>query len=282
VNAAATVRALLAAAGAAGIERLDAGLLLGHVLGRTRAWLVAHDDDGVDADAAARFQALCQRRTEGEPLAYLTGEREFHGLSLQVGPQVLVPRPDTETLVDWALELLRGPLRDRPQPAVVDLGTGSGAIALAIKHACPGAQLTATDRSDTALQLARRNAERHGLPIAWRCGDWWAACSGACFDLAVSNPPYIATGDPHLPALRFEPLEALVPGDADGLEALRRLIEGAASCLKPGAWLLLEHGAEQAAAVRSMLEAAGFTDAATRADLAGLPRCSGARWPGGD
>ena len=269
-----TVAQALAFARTLGIERLDAQLLLAHQLGRPRAWLLAHDEAPI-ADSSA-LTALMARRAAGEPLAYLVGEREFHGLMLHVTPDVLVPRPDTETLVDWALELLAG----LPAPWIVDLGTGSGAIALALKHAYPQATVHASDASQAALAVARANGTRLSLPVTWHGGDWWQALDpGQCFDLAVANPPYIAPGDPHLAALRHEPQTALVAdGDrGDGLAAIDCIVAGAPAHLRPGAWLLLEHGCDQADAVRERLRQAGFACVTTRTDLAGQPRVSGGR-----
>lgn len=258
-----------------GLERLDALALLGRVLERPRPWLMAHEDAPIAASAADLLGALIARREAGEPLAYLLGEKEFHGLPLAVGPAVLVPRPDTETLVDWALERL-----DPGQPAdVVDLGTGSGAIALAVARARPAARLSAVDASGDALAWARRNGQALGLAVDWQHGDWWRPLAGRRFDMALSNPPYIAEGDPHLAALRFEPALALTSGP-DGLDALRAIIAGAPAHLTPGAWLLLEHGHTQAEPVVALLRAAGFNAVDTRHDLAGRARCSGGRWPG--
>ncbi|MBX3645619.1 MAG: peptide chain release factor N(5)-glutamine methyltransferase [Rubrivivax sp.] len=268
------VAAALAQARALGLERLDAHLLLAHALQQSRAWLVAHDDAALSPGQQQRFAADCRRRADGEPLAYVLGEREFHGLQLQVGPAVLVPRPDTETLVDWALELL--PTLPAKAPAVVDLGTGSGAIALALKHAHPAARVCAVELSAPALAVAQANAERLRLDVAWQPGSWWQPLRGRHFDLAVSNPPYIAAADPHLPALRYEPLQALSPG-GDGLSALQQIVQGAPAHLAPGGWLLLEHGFDQADAVRDLLRRSNFDEIATRADLAGRPRCSGGR-----
>lgn len=273
-------REALARARAAGVDRLDAQLLLGAVLGRPREWLLAHDDAPLADEAAARFDTLLARRAAGEPVAYLLGEREFHGLVLKVAPAVLVPRPDTETLVDWALELLAGPLAGQAAPAVADLGTGSGAIALAVRHACPRARLFASDASADALAVARANGERLGLPVHWRQGDWWqpyAAAGVPPLALALSNPPYIAAGDPHLPALRHEPVQALVPPGGDGLAALRAIVAGAPPHLAPGGWLLLEHGHDQADAVALLLRDAGFAAVQHRQDLAGHRRCTGGR-----
>ena len=275
----ATIAHALVHARALGVDRLDAQLLLAHQLGRSRAWLLAHDDatlTGADCDA---LHALLARRVAGEPLPYLVGEREFHGLALRVTHDVLVPRPETETLVDWALELLAG----ADAPRVADLGTGSGAIALALKHACPGAQVHASDASAAALAVARDNGQRLGLSVAWHLGDWWQALGSTDpFDLVMANPPYIAAGDPHLRALRFEPHEALVArGDPDnGLADIERIVSGAAGHLNAGAWLLLEHGFAQADAVREHLRDVGFGSVTTRLDLAGQPRATGGRLGG--
>lgn len=256
---------------APGLSRLEAQTLLGALLGRERAWLLAHDDAVLSAAQAQQYAAWLRRHADGEPIAYLLGRQEFHGLMLTVTRDTLVPRPDTETLVDWALELLP------PGGRVLDLGTGSGAIALALKQRRPDAQVSASDRSAAALAVARGNGERLGLAVDWRQGDWWLALEpGSRFELIVSNPPYIAGDDEHLPALRHEPLDALTPG-GDGLEAIRLLIQGAQAHLQPGAWLLLEHGFDQAEAVAALFEQAGFAPAEHRLDLAGHRRCTGAR-----
>lgn len=269
-----TVAEALAQASALGLERLDAQLLLARALRQPRAWLIAHDDAPVSAAQHQRFAGDCRRCAEGEPLAYLLGEREFHGLRLQVGPAVLVPRPDTETLVDWALELLAA--MPAQAPTVADLGTGSGAIALAVKHACPTARVCAVELSAPALAVARVNAQRLGLDVDWLAGSWWHPLRGRRFQLVLSNPPYVAEGDPHLPALRHEPLQALSPG-GDGLSALREIVHGASAHLADGGWLLLEHGQDQAEAVCDMLYRSNFEGIETRTDLAGRPRCSGGR-----
>lgn len=274
-----TVGQVLAAAQAAGLERLDAQLLLGHLLGRPRAWLIAHDGVTLPPAQADAYAALCARRTAGEPFAYLVGEREFHGLSLQVSPAVLVPRPDTEVLVDWALELLAGEWGGRRSPEVVDLGTGSGAIALAVKHRHPAARMSAVDLSEAALRVARGNAERLGLAVDFHAGSWWQPLAGRVFDLVLSNPPYIAGGDPHLAALHHEPTLALTPG-GDGLGAIRQIVAEAPPHLTTGGWLLLEHGHEQAEPVAALLRARGFETVTTRYDLAGRTRCTGGRRPG--
>lgn len=275
-----TVAAALQAARALGVERLDAHLLLAHVLGQSRAWLLAHGDDALADAHAAAFQALAMRRAAGEPFAYLVGEREFHGLTLAVDAAVLVPRPDTETLVDWALDLLRGELRNLPEPAVLDLGTGSGAIALALKNACPHARVWAGERSADALAVARANARRLALDVQFAHGDWWAALDAGApvFDLVVSNPPYIVADDPHLAALVHEPLAALV-SDEQGLGDIARIATGARGHLRAGGWLLLEHGWEQPAAVAAILARAGFGDVETRVDIEGRARCTGGRLP---
>jgi release factor glutamine methyltransferase len=270
----ACIDALLAEARALGLDRLDAQLLLAQHLQRPRAWVIAHGDSPLDDVLADKVRADFARRADGVPLAYLSGWREFYGLSLQIGPAVLDPRPDTETLVDWALELLAGELAGRAAPQVADLGTGSGAIALAIAQRCPRAQVHAVEASADALALARANGLRLGLPVRWLAGHWWAPLAGLPLDLALSNPPYIAEGDPHLPALRHEPRLALVAG-SDGLAALREIVTQASAHLHSGGWLLLEHGHDQAEAVRGLLAAAGFERVRSRRDLAGVERCSG-------
>lgn len=269
-----TIDEALAMARARGVDRLDAAVLLAHVTGRSRTWLMAHGGDDLAATAITAFQGLCERRHGGEPLAYLTGEREFFGLRLAVSPAVLVPRPDTELLVDWALELLDRPLSG-PNPSVVDLGTGSGAIALALASRRPRARVTATDTNGSALAVALENGRRLGLSVRWRLGDWWQAVAGERFDLAVSNPPYVAEHDPHLAALAHEPRSALVAGEL-GLADLRRIVELAPAHVS--GWLLVEHGWDQAEAVRGLLRAAGARAVETRLDLAGHARCTGGSW----
>jgi release factor glutamine methyltransferase len=271
-----TVADALSGAAALGVARLDAQLLLLHALGRPvveRAWLLAHDDAALTGPQSAAFSALIRRRRQGEPVAYLLGEKEFRGLALQIDARVLVPRPDTETLVDWALECVAG----QSTAKVLDLGTGSGAIALALKHALPGLRVEAVDASAGALEVARANAERLGLQVAFRQADWLA---GAAQDHAVivSNPPYVAQDDPHLPALSHEPLSALAAGP-DGLDDIRRIVQDAPDHLAAGGWLLLEHGHDQATAVRALLTARGFESVQSRIDLAGIERCSGGSWP---
>jgi release factor glutamine methyltransferase len=257
-----------------GIARLDAQLLLAHLLQQRREWLLAHDETELPAARLDAWQSLLERRTAGEPLAYLVGAREFHGLALQVSPAVLVPRPETELLVDWALQRLA----DAPAATLIDLGTGSGAVALAVKHRLPLVDVTASDASEAALEVARVNAERHALRIEFVRGDWWQAVGDRRFGLAVSNPPYVAGDDPHLMSLAHEPRAALTP-EGDGLAAIRQLVADAPAHLLPGAWLLLEHGHDQACAVQALLRERGFGTPETRHDLAAFPRCTGARWP---
>lgn len=268
------VRDALSAARSLGVKRLDAQLLLAHVLGQGRPWLIANDDVPLADDARERFEHLVSRRARGEPCAYLLGTKEFHGLELQVDARVLVPRPDTEVLVDWAVSLLHEDLSGIEHPSVVDLGTGSGAIALAVNHSHPAARVVATDASADALEVARENADRLQLPVELALGSWWQAVPGRRFELALSNPPYIAGGDAHLAALHAEPDSALTPGPT-GLEALDQIIDAAPAHLAPGGWLLLEHGFDQADAVRERLRANGFRRVQTRLDLSGQPRCSG-------
>ena len=269
-----TVRDALAHANACGLARLDAQLLLLHALGRSRddrAWLIAHDGDTLDANMMSCYQALCEQRADAVPLAYLVGQRSFYGLEIEIDARVLDPRPDTETLVDWALELPGLPA----DAHVVDLGTGSGAIALAIKAQRPQWQVCAIDASEGALQVARANASRLGLALDFHLGHWLQTIPATTrFDLIVSNPPYLRADDHHLPALRHEPREALVSGD-DGLRDLRDIIASAAAHLTPGGWLLLEHGYDQANEVRTLLQAAGYAQVQSRKDLAGIERCTG-------
>ena len=274
--AAASVADVMAQARALGVDRLDAQLLLVRALECPRTWLLAHADAPLGAAALARLGAELARRATGEPLAYILGEKEFYGLTLQVNPSVLVPRPETELLVEWALALLGGELARIKRPRVVDLGTGSGAIALAVGHAQPAIEMLATDASTAALAVARANASRLGVPLALLPGAWWAPLAGRRFHLALSNPPYIAAGDPHLVALAHEPAFALTPG-GDGLGALREIVRGAADHLEPGGWLLLEHGFDQGEVVQALLRAHGFGDVQTRRDLGGQPRCTGGR-----
>jgi len=275
-----TVRALLSAATVVlgGPEaRRDAEILAGHALSRPRAWLYAHDDDAVGEEEAANLRALVLRRAAGEPLAYIVRRREFFELDLEVTPEVLIPRAETELLVEQAL------LRIRADAAAVvaDLGTGSGAIALAIAKQRPGARVVATDASSAALAVARRNADRLDIDnVEFGHGDWCAALPAERFDVLVSNPPYIAVDDAHLTQgdLRFEPARALVSG-RDGLDAIRAIVAAAPMHLRSGGWLLLEHGHDQAPAVRQVLQQNGLVDTFTERDLEGRDRVSGGRTP---
>lgn len=255
------------------LPRLEARMLVEQVWRQTRAWLLAHDCDAAEPERVAAFEALVQRRLSGEPMAYVIGEREFMGHTFEVSPAVLIPRPDTETLVEAALELLAG----RSAPHVLDMGTGSGAIAVSIALACPAAQVTATDLSAEALAVARANAARLGAAVEFAQGSWFAAlAAGRQFDLIVSNPPYIHREDEHLEQgdLRFEPRGALTDG-ADGLAALAEIARGAPARLRPGGALWMEHGWDQAQAVRGLLQEAGLKNVASRRDLAGIERISG-------
>ena len=262
-----TVRQALAQSG---LIPVDAKALLAHVLGCNRAWLAAHETDMLTKAQAEAFAALCRRRRDGEPVAYLAGSREFWGLMLSVTPDVLIPRPETETVVEFALSKLPGDRAVR----VLDLGTGSGAIALALAHDRPNAAVTATDRSDAALSVARDNAHRLGLSnVAFATADWYDGIPAGLWDLIASNPPYIGAIDPHLQDgdLRFEPVAALSPG-VDGQMALRTIIAGARERLSPGGWLVVEHGHDQSDAVRTLFQDAGFSDVIALRDLAGIPR----------
>lgn len=267
-----TIRGLLAECN---LPRLEARMLLERVLSQSRAWLLAHDTDPLPAQAVAAFGSLVQRRLAGEPMAYLVGEREFMGHRYAVAPGVLIPRPETELLVETAVETLQG----RAAPRVLDLGTGSGAIAVAIALARPDADVLATDASDAALAQAQANARALGASnVRFGHGDWYGAVSDdQPFDLIVSNPPYIAARDEHLQQgdLRYEPRSALTD-EADGLSALRIIALGAPSRLAPGAMLWMEHGWDQAPAVRQLLAQAGLRGAQSRHDLAGIERISGA------
>jgi len=269
----ATARELIAGCG---LPLLEARMLLERALGVGRAWLIAHDDEALPGDQVTVFLDWARRRRDGEPMAYLLGEREFMGHDFQVSPAVLIPPPDTALLVETALEHLRG----IAAPRVLDLGTGSGAIAVSIALARPDAAVEATDLSADALAVAAANARRLGAAVAFLPGDWYEALNGAApaptYDAIVSNPPYIAAADPHLSQgdLRHEPPLALTDR-ADGLAALRQIVRGARAWLKPGGALWMEHGWDQAAQVRDLLDAAGFVRVESRRDLAGIERISG-------
>jgi release factor glutamine methyltransferase len=255
-----------------GLPPLEARMLLERVLGKTCAWLIAHADEAAGTGAEQAFAALAERRARGEPIAYILGEREFYGLEFGVTRAVLIPRPETELLVELALDRIPANAAVR----VLDLGTGSGAIAVALAKLRPQARVTAVDVDYAALAVARANASRHGVSVRFFCGDWFGALSGETFDLIVSNPPYVGARDPHLLTgdVRFEPQRALV-GGADGLDCIRAIVAGARAHLRPGAWLLFEHGYDQAEACRALLEAHGYREVQTWPDLAGIPRVSG-------
>lgn len=264
---------------AAGGEAADAELLLAHALRRPRSWLYAHATDELDAAAMRVFDALQRRRAAGEPVAYIVGRRGFRQFDLAVTPDTLIPRPETELLVELALERVPVDAAWR----LGDLGTGSGAIALAIAGERPLAHVVATDASEAALAVARGNAAALGIDnVEFRRGDWLAPLAGEPCDLIASNPPYIAEGDPHLARgdLRFEPAAALASG-ADGLDAIRAIAAAAPACLRAGGWLLVEHGLEQGAAVRALFEGAGFRDVVTQRDLEDRDRVTAGRRGGG-
>lgn len=267
------------------LPRAEARRLLACLTGQPLTWFMAHGDDPADPDIATRFQTLAKRRRAGEPLAYLLGQQEFYGRPFAVSPAVLIPRADTETLVETALEqllLLRQQRRAVPL-SLLELGTGSGIIAITLALEAPDTVVHAVERSPGALAMAQQNAKAlRADNIHWHTGSWWQAL--ACprrFDLIVSNPPYIAANDHHLQQgdLRFEPPQALAAGP-DGLDDLRIIIGGAPAHLNPGGWLLLEHGYDQEAPVQALLRNAGFADVFTRRDLAGQPRVSGGQWLG--
>ena len=271
-----TVMRALAEAQTLGLARLDTQLLLLCALGKPdsdRAWLLAHDGDALPDETAQIFQNLTRRRAAGEPLAYIVGYQEFFGLRFTVDNAVLIPRPDTETLVQWSLDLLAG----LDNPRVIDLGTGSGAIAISLAHQLK-TSVDATDLSEKALSVARENAQRLGVNVQFLQSHWFDKVSGH-YHLIASNPPYIADADPHLAALGHEPLNALTAG-RDGLSDIRQIVQFAPDHLHPGGWLLLEHGYGHASAVRELLTQRGFTQVQVRMDLASIARCSGGQWPG--
>jgi release factor glutamine methyltransferase len=259
---------------AVAIEPREARLLLAEATGFSEASVLAHGERELPAQVQSRYLAMAARRQSGEPIAYILGRREFHGLPLAVGPPVLIPRPETELLVELALERLA----PASAASVVDLGTGCGAIALALKRQRPHARVVAIESSAAALEYARRNAVRLGLEVHWRHGRWFEAAQGERFDLIVSNPPYVALDDPHLGQgdLRFEPPGALVAGP-DGLDAIRAIARDAPGFLAPGGWLLLEHGIGQDPAVRALVRDAGFDSVSTWPDLAGIARVTGGK-----
>ena len=267
------------------LPRAEARRLLASLTGQPLTWFMAHGDDPAAPDITTRFRALAERRRAGEPLAYLLGQQEFYGRPFAVSPAVLIPRADTETLVETALEQLTRLRRQRCAVplSLLELGTGSGIIAITLALEAPDTEVHAVERSPEALTVAQQNAKTLGADrIHWHPGSWWQAlASPRRFDLIVSNPPYIAANDHHLQQgdLRFEPPQALAAGP-DGLDDLRIIIGGAPAHLNPGGWLLLEHGYDQEAPVQALLRDAGFADVFTRRDLAGQPRVSGGRWLG--
>lgn len=269
VQAGTTIRQLLAALP---LDPLENRILLCHALGVARVSLITQSERALNSEKAAHLGALVQRRLAGEPIAYIVGEREFFGLPFRVGPGVLIPRPDTELIVELSLERLP------PRGRLLDMGTGSGAIAVACAHSRRDAGVTALDLSEDALAIARANAAANGAQVRFLRSDWFSAIGEERFELIASNPPYIAAGDAHLSQgdLRFEPVGALTD-HADGLSALRTIIDGAPEHLVPGGWLLLEHGYDQAAAVRALLAARGFLEVQSWRDLAGIERVSGGR-----
>lgn len=257
------------------LDPLENRILLCEATGLSRVQLITQGDRPLAPDEAARLDDLVARRLRGEPIAYIVGRREFFGLDFQVGPAVLIPRPDTELIVELALERL-----PRNAPRLLDMGTGSGAIAVAVAHTRPDADVTALDVSPDALAIAQANAAANGARVRFLHSSWFdALAAGDIFDVIASNPPYIAAGDEHLAQgdLRFEPPGALTD-HADGLSALRSIIAGGPRHLAPGGWLLLEHGYDQAAAVRTLLSDAGYTNVQSWRDLAGIERVSGGRF----
>jgi release factor glutamine methyltransferase len=257
------------------MDRTDATVIMSEVLGVNRAWIAANPMRILTETQDARIDMLAAQRAMGRPVAYLLDRREFYGRDFALESSVLIPRPETETLVEAALA------RMAPADTFLDLGTGSGAVAVTLAAQRPGAHGMATDVSDAALRVARGNAERHHCAerIDFARGSWYEPVGARRFDVIVSNPPYIALGDPHLAQgdLRFEPREALTDGSADGLASLREIIAGAPGHLRKGGWLLVEHGYDQAGAVRGLLEAAGFASIVSLPDLAGIARVAGGK-----
>ena len=270
------------------LDRLEWRMLLCHVLQLSRVELITQDQRTITGTELAQLDKLCLRREQGEPMAYLLGQREFYGLDFIVSPAVLIPRPETELLVELALAHLPASALAPPpaQPArLLDMGTGSGALAVALAHTRPELQVCALDASLAALAIARQNAAKHQVAIELIESDWYGALPpGVRFDVIVANPPYIVAGDPHLQQgdLRFEPIDALTDHQ-DGLSSLRQIIAGAPKHLQSGGWLLMEHGYDQAESVRALLTQAGagrFTQIQSWRDLAGIERVTGAQWPG--
>ena len=273
-----SIQKSLLTAAQSGLDRLDAQLLLLHALGKSqsdRVWLITHDDEELSEPVTHVFNNFCQRRLNGEPVAYIVGSKPFFGLDLQVDKRVLVPRPDTETLVEWALTFDAA----NSVSKVLDMGTGSGAIALALKSARPGWKVTALDANPDALDVAQSNAKRLNLNVNFLQSSWFDVLTDSKFDLIVSNPPYIVEGDWHMDALAHEPKQALTSGE-DGLDDIRHIIVQAPDFLFKSGWLLLEHGYDQAAAVRDLLTLRGFQQVQSKLDLTGIERCTGGQFNG--
>ena len=254
--------------------RLEIRILLGHALGVDRTWLIAHERDHLQPEAVARYEELLGRRLAGEPIAYILGEKEFYGRIFTVTPDVLIPRPETELLVDLALARCG----NMTSPKILDLGTGSGCIAITLALECPAAQVTAVEESGAALEIARRNAAKNGVDIEFIQSHWFEALGVRQFDIIVSNPPYIAPGDPHLLQgdIRHEPTHALV-SDNSGINDIQTIVTQAISHFRPNGLLLLEHGYNQAGHVRHLLQTAGFAKPESWSDLAGIERVTGAK-----
>lgn len=263
------------------IDRLDARLLVEHVVGCTHADLIARPETPLSAEQSAALDALVARRAAGEPLAYLTGSAMFHDFEFHVSPAVLIPRPETELLVELGAKFATERARTCPAPRIVDLGTGSGIVAITLARLCPQAAVSAVDVSPEALAVAAANSARLAPAVRLLAGDWYAPLAGERFDLIVSNPPYVVSGDPHLAlnGLPFEPQGALTDGVAggDGLACIRAIVSGASAHLAAGGWLLIEHGYDQAAGVQALLRAENFSDVQSWQDLAGIDRVSGGR-----
>ena len=289
LSARTTIDQALLGAKAKGLQPLEAQLLMLHALGRQavqRTWLIAHGNEHISKEALACFEEHVIQRLDHVPLSYLTGQREFYGLTLHIDARVLDPRADTETLVDWAIELIDALCKgfDTPQPQILDMGTGSGAIALAIKANISECSLWALDQSQAALEVAQKNALALNLDIQFFQSQWFKALAlpgpkicPESFDLIVSNPPYIADQDPHLAQLAHEPITALVAHEG-GLSDLIEICTQARHHLHFGAWLLLEHAYDQSQRVRETLQNLGYTHVQSRCDLAGIERCTGAQW----
>ena len=270
-----TIKAALEEAAIA-IDRVDAQVIMAHMLGVNRAYLASHPMQVLTESQDARIDLMVAQRAMGMPVAYLVGKREFYSRDFEVGPDVLIPRPETETLI----EAVMSHSGEGGNPAsALDLGTGSGILAVTLALERPGMQVTATDSSPAALAIAHANAKALGAKVEFLEGEWYEPVEGRRFDLIVSNPPYVAGGDPHLAQgdLRFEPRHALTDGSGDGLDSIRHIVAGARAHLNPGGAILIEHGYDQAGAVAALLAKAGFADLASIQDLAGIPRVAGGK-----